>query len=93
MLSWYHTLSDLRSSHKELTAGNYEEILHDDEQIYAFIRETGAAKAVVLMNFSEMEAEYDPSIVDGAKLLVSSANEGGTPGHLAPLESVIYEFA
>ena len=70
--------------------GSYEEILSDSEQIYGFIRRGSSAEAIVLTNFSGGEAEYDPALVDGAELLISSADES-RPGVLAPYESAVYE--
>ena len=91
ILSWYRALADLRSAHEVLTAGSYEEILNDSEQIYGFIRKTDDTEAVILANFSEEEAEYDSALVDGAELLISSAGADSAPGVLKPLECVVYE--
>ena len=91
ILSWYRALADLRSAHDVLTAGSYEEILNDSEQIYGFIRKTDDTEAVILANFSEEEAEYDAALVDGAELLISSAGADSRPGLLRPLECVIFE--
>ena len=74
-----------------LTAGSYEEILNDSEQIYGFLRKTDDTEAVILANFSEEEAEYDSALVDGAELLISSAGADSAPGVLKPLECVVYE--
>lgn len=90
VLSWYRSMADLRSAHEELVEGSYEEILSDSEQIYGFIRRGSSAEAIVLTNFSGGEAEYDPALVDGAELLISSAGES-RPGVLAPYESAVYE--
>ena len=91
ILSWYRALADLRSTHDVLTAGSYEEILNDSEQIYGFLRKTDDTEAVILANFSEEEAEYDSALVDGAELLISSAGADSAPGVLKPLECVVYE--
>nr|MCR4890936.1 alpha-glucosidase C-terminal domain-containing protein [Lachnospiraceae bacterium] len=92
ILSWYRTLSDIRSSHLELIDGSYEEILKENEQIYAFIRKNDQAQAIVLLNFSEEPAEYDPSLIEGAELVISSAEKDNQAGKLAPLESAVYEI-
>ena len=90
VLSWYRELAALRSSCTELTEGSYEEILSGSEQIYGFVRKGSSSEAIILMNFSEEEAEYDPALISGAELLISSAGDS-KPGVLAPLESAIYE--
>ncbi len=91
VLSWYRTLADLRAAHSELTGGNFEELLEDHEQIFGYIRKDADAEAIILTNFSEEEAAYDPALVEGAELLLSSAGTASQPGVLAPLECVIYE--
>ncbi len=92
VLNWYMDLSGLRSAHEELVIGDYEELFHDDEQIFAYSREAGGKKAVILINFSTKEAVYDESCVEEAQLLLST-NENSEKGRLAPLEAVIYEVA
>ena len=90
VLNWYFKLAELRKNHAELTEGSYEELFHEDEQIFAYKRETDKVTAFVLINFSTAEASYDAACMGDAKLLLSTegTNEKGT---LAPLEAVIYE--
>ena len=91
VLSWYRALADLRAAHSELTGGTFEELLEEHEQIFAYIRKSADAEAIILANFSEEEATYDPALVEGAELLLSSAGSASQPDVLAPLECVIYE--
>jgi glycosidase len=94
VLSWYRTMAALRNSHAELTEGSYEEILNENEQIYAFVRRGKSAEAIVLTNFSREKAEFDASVLEGAELVISSAGKsgnGGVEGVLAPLEAAVYE--
>ncbi|MDO5132874.1 MAG: alpha-glucosidase [Eubacteriales bacterium] len=90
ILSWYRALAEIRRSHSELIEGSYEEILHDSSQIYAFIRRGTTAEAIILTNFSEETAEYDAALLDGAALVISSA-ENSTKGMLEHLESAVYK--
>ena len=92
VLNWYIALSRLRSEHEELQTGGYEELFHDDEQIFAYSREDGDKKAVILINLSDQEADYDAACVEGASLLLSS-DEDSMEGRLAPFEAAIYEVA
>ena len=62
----------------------------DNEQIFAYSRESGDKKAIILINFTNREAVYDASCVEGAKLLLST-NGNSVKGKLAPLEAVIYQ--
>ena len=90
VLNWYISLARLREEHEELRKGNYTELFPENEQIFAYTRETDHAKAVILINFSTEPAAYDPACVENAELLLGThaENEKGT---LAPLEAAIYE--
>ncbi len=90
VLSWYIKLAGLRREHRELIEGSYEEILHENEQIYAYIRESADKKAIVLINMSTENASYDPSVVGDAEQIIGTDGES-KKGELAPLEAVIYE--
>ena len=91
ILSWYRSMAAVRKAHEELIDGSFEEILNEHKQIYAFIRRGSSHEAIVLTNFSREEAEYDASIVEEAELVISSAEGGGVPGILSPLESAVFE--
>ena len=90
VLNLYLELVNLRSSHRELIDGSYGEILHEDEQIFAYVRENADSKAVVLINLSNENASYDPSIVEDAEPILCTGKDCDK-GVLAPLEAVIYE--
>ena len=90
ILQWYIKLAKLRASNSLLTGGDYEELFHDDEQIYAYTRSGQDGKITVLINFSGEEASYDASCVENAELLLGT-NETTQKGTLAPYEAVIYE--
>ena len=91
ILSWYRSMAAVRKAHEELIDGSFEEILNEHKQIYAFIRRGSSHEAIVLTNFSREAAEYDASILEGAELVISSAEGGGVPGILSPLESAVFE--
>ena len=90
VLNLYLELVNLRSTHRELIDGSYGEILHEDEQIFAYVRENADSKAVVLINLSNENASYDPSIVEDAEPILCTGKDCDK-GVLAPLEAVIYE--
>jgi alpha-glucosidase len=90
VLNWYIALAALRGEHAELVEGSYEELFHEDERIVAFVRESGAGRAVVLINLSTEPARYDPSCVENAVQLLGTHGES-EKGVLAPLEAVIFE--
>ena len=91
VLNWYITLAGLRREHSELMDGEYTELFHEHDQIFAYTRDNGDAKAVILINLSTEPAEYDPSCLENAILLLGT-NGDSEAGRLAPLEAVIYEI-
>ena len=88
-LSWYRKLAALRAERDELVAGSFEELMADDEQVYAYRRQGEGGAAVVLANLSGEEASYDAALVADMKLLAGT--HGSTePGTLRPLEAVVF---
>ena len=88
-LSWYRKLAALRAERYELVAGSFEELMADDEQVYAYRRQGEGGAAVVLANLSGEEASYDAALVADMKLLAGT--HGSTePGTLRPLEAVVF---
>ncbi len=88
-LSWYRRLAALRAERDELVAGSFEELMAEDEQVYAFRRQGEGSAAVVLANLSDEPAAYDAALVAGMKLLVGTHGEAEA-GSLRPLEAVVY---
>ena len=89
VLSWYRRLGKFRRYHKELTAGTYEELLPEDEQIYAFSRTLGNRRLVTVANFSLRDAALPRNFADNMTRVLSS-EPGGDDGSLRPLEARIY---
>lgn len=90
VLNNYIALSKLRREHRELVDGGYEEIFHEDEQIFAYVRENKDARAVVLVNLSTEPATYDASYVENATRIFGT-DEDSPKGELAPLEAAVFE--
>ena len=91
ILNWYIQLGEVRRSHPELMIGAYDELFHEDEQIFAYLRTCGREQSVVLINLSLEEAAYDPSVVENAEVLIST-DPDPKKGVLGPLEAVIYHI-
>ena len=89
VLFWYRKLGKFRRSHKELTAGAYEELLPEDEQIFAFARTLGNRRLVTVANFSLREAALPRGFADN-KTRVMGSEPGGDDRSLRPLEARIY---
>ena len=89
VLNWYISLAGLRGEHPVFTEGTCKELFPEDDQVYAYIRETESEKAVVLINLSTKEASYDAACLEGAELLTCTHGTN-TPGVLRPLEAAVY---
>ena len=84
-LLWYRMLATLRAEHPVFLAGDWTELMADDEQVFAFERTWGGERAVTFANLSDKPAAYDPALVEGLTPIVAT-----TLGTLAPLESVVF---
>ncbi|MBO5550745.1 MAG: DUF3459 domain-containing protein [Lachnospiraceae bacterium] len=82
--------SELRRTHTELVAGDYEDIMPEDDQIFAYTRDDGNKKATIIINFTNENVDYDPDCVEEAKCILST-EQGEEKGRLRPYEAVIYE--
>ncbi|MBR2845122.1 MAG: alpha-glucosidase [Solobacterium sp.] len=90
ILSWYRKLAKLRKNNSVLISGDYEELLCDSEQIFAFRRRNDACEAVVLLNFSDQTVSYDQAIIEGSELLITSASQHKT-AQLQPYEAAVFQ--
>ena len=92
VLNYFRRLDDLRQHSETLLSGDYEELLKDDEKIFAFIRATENKKVYVLVNFTLDEVKFPAEILSQAKFIFGSYDKNKI-GVLQPLEAVIYEEA
>jgi alpha-glucosidase len=88
-LCWYRRLADLRMSRPELVAGDWRELLADDNNIMAFERTLDGARTVTLANFSDEAVTYAASLVAGLSPLAGSKGVA-SPSTLRPLEAVVF---
>ena len=89
VLHFYRHLVRLRETMPALLDGVYEELLADDEQIYAFSRTEGSSRIKTAVNFSLASAPLPAGFLRGRRL---AGNYDDAPKDaLRPLEAVIYE--
>ena len=89
VLHFYRHLVRLRETMPALLNGVYEELLADDEQIYAFSRTEGSSRIKTAVNFSLAPAPLPAGFLRGKRL---AGNYDDAPKDaLRPLEAVIYE--
>ena len=89
VLHFYRKLAKLRETTPALLDGVYEELLEENEQIYAFSRTLGKTRVKTAVNFSTKDATLPAGFLRGTRLAGSYADAPTTS--LRPLEAVIYE--
>ena len=89
VLSWYRKLASIRQQHEELISGSYEEIMAEDEQIFAYYRKDKTHTALVLVNLSSQPADFDPALTQGFSVLVQC--QKNQTGKLAPFGVLLLE--
>ena len=89
VLHFYRHLAKLRETIPALLDGVYEELLEENEQIYAFSRTLGKTCIKTAVNFSTKDAALPAGFLRGMRLAGSYADAPTTS--LRPLEAVIYE--
>lgn len=92
VLNYYRALAHERLAGKAshvLLAGDYRELMEEDERIYAFSRSFGDHTAYVLVNFTAKDAPYDEGVHAGAKRLFGNYADT-VRGTLRPCEARVY---
>lgn len=84
VLAWYRELAEFRAKHEELIYGEYELLLPDDEEIFAFERRLGGKSITTVVNFSLKNIPL-PEEFRGKKILI-----GRKSNDLKPLEIKIF---
>lgn len=96
---WYHyrDLVDLRHEEDVLVYGEYDLLLPDDEQIYAYRRALADEEMLVVLNWSDEPATFDSSAVetDGAEVMLGNYDDAPVDpgrGEFRPYEAVVYRL-
>ena len=92
VLNYFRKLNNLRQNNETFLYGDYEELLKDDEKIFAFVRTIENKKIYVLVNFTLDEVKFSAEFLSQAKLIFGNY-ENPCVGILRPLEAVIFEEA
>jgi oligo-1,6-glucosidase len=98
VLNYFRKMVQLRKENPVLVYGNYTLLDKNNPNIYAYTREGGGKKLLVLLNFTKKDAKVDVSMdMKDAKVLVCNyqdvpIREGGKAGvGMRPYEAVIYQ--
>ena len=87
---YYQKLIRLRKENEIIVYGNYELLLPEDENIFAYKRTLDNQKLLVVCNFSKSEQRFDFSGYENAKVLISNYNRDvREDGTLKPYEAAV----
>ena len=90
VFNYYKKLIRLRKENEIIVYGNYELLLPEDENIFAYTRTLGNQKLLVVCNFSKTEQKFDFSGYENAKVLISNYNrDARKDGILKPYEATV----
>ncbi|AWX45637.1 Oligo-1,6-glucosidase [Flagellimonas maritima] len=99
VLNYFKRMVQIRKNHLGLVYGNYELLLEDNEQIYAYTRSMDNDKYLVLLSFSEDMATFQlkNSITSNLNLLISNdtnqAFKNSGDFELNPYQACVYKIS
>lgn len=90
VFNYYKKLIRLRKENEIIVYGNYELLLPEDENIFAYVRTLDNQKLLVVCNFSKTEQKFDFSGYENAKILISNyKRDVREDGILKPYEATV----
>ena len=90
VFNYYKKLIRLRKENEIIVYGNYELLLPEDENIFAYVRTLDNQKLLVVCNFSKSEQKFDFQGYENAKVLISNYNrDAREDGILKPYEAIV----
>lgn len=90
VFNYYKKLIRLRKENEIIVYGNYELLLPDDENIFAYVRSLDGKKLLTVCNFSKSEQKFDFQGYEDAEVLISNYNrDAGEDGILKPYEATV----
>ena len=90
VFNYYKKLIRLRKENEIIVYGNYELLLPEDENIFAYVRSLDGKKLLTVCNFSKSEQKFDFQGYENAEVLISNYNrDAGEDGILKPYEATV----
>ena len=87
---YYQKLIRLRKENEIIVYGNYELLLPEDENIFAYVRSLDGKKLLTVCNFSKSEQKFDFQGYENAEVLISNYNrDARKDGILKPYEATV----
>ncbi len=95
--NYYKRLIELRKNHEIIVYGEYELLMPESEEIYAYVRKLGDERILVVCNFTENEVEFTmPEEFRGKKkeVLIGNYPDRGLENAimLKAYEAIVYKF-
>ncbi len=92
-LNYFRQLVQLRRSHPTLVYGKYELLDKPNPAVYAYTRELGGKKLLVLLNFTKETASVKTGMdLTAARVLLGNYSNHLPAGTLQPFEAIVYEM-
>jgi oligo-1,6-glucosidase len=93
-LNYFRKIVKLRKDNPVLVYGKYTLIDKDNPNVYAYTRESGDKKFLVLLNFTSKTSSANTGIdVTKAKLLIDNYPDAFSGTELRPYEALMYEVS
>jgi len=93
VLNYFRKLTALRKENPVLVYGKYTLLDKNNPSVYAYTREGGGKKMLVLLNFSATDAKVKTGTSwSAATLVLGNYPTPSTGGKLRPFEAVIYQL-
>ena len=90
VFNYYKKLIRLRKENEIIVYGNYELLLPEDENIFAYVRSLDGKKLLTVCNFSKSEQKFDFQGYENAEVLISNYNrDARKDGILKPYEVTV----
>lgn len=88
VLNWYRKLIAFRNNHEVLLNGDYHEIFHESDEIFAFERSLNGEKFITVANFSLMAVKIPEALANYD--IIMSSDDSKNKYALNSLEARIY---
>ncbi|ABX42703.1 glycoside hydrolase family 13 protein [Lachnoclostridium phytofermentans] len=89
--NYYKKLIEIRKNNEVIVYGDFEMLLPEDKNIFAYVRTLKDSKIVVVCNFYENEVEYNiPKEYEEKKEVLISNYGLSLTGRLRPFEAIMY---
>ena len=86
VFSFYKRLIQLRKEHPVIVHGDFELLMKEDEQVFAYMRRYEGKTLLVACNFSSQEARLDETAQTHGEMLIANYSEPGDPAVLRAWE-------